>query len=71
MPFLLRGLDLPDEDLRANIIDILTVAAEDDVQEPNVMVEHASTLVSAMLKNAHAQYMPSTVRLYFLNEWLS
>jgi DNA repair/transcription protein MET18/MMS19 len=65
MSFLLRALDLPDEDLRADVIDILTAAAEGDVQEPNVMAEHASTLVSAMLKNAHVQNMPSTVRLQF------
>ena len=61
MPVLLRALDLLDNDLRADVIDILATTAEGDIREPNVIAEHASTLVSAMLKNARVEDMSSTV----------
>lgn len=61
MPLLLRGLDLPDIDIRANVIDTFLAAAEGDSPEQSIVSEHASTLVSAMLKNSLVQEMPSTV----------
>jgi len=57
---LLRGLDLPDNSVRASVIDTLTVAAEGDTAEYSVISEHASTLVSAMLRNSLSSEMAST-----------
>jgi len=61
MPFLLRALELPDNDIRANVIDTLATSADDALQEPNFVSEHASTLVSTMLKNSLVEEMPSVV----------
>jgi DNA repair/transcription protein MET18/MMS19 len=63
MPLLLRGLDLPDAQIRANVIDTLVSAVGAEPTEHNTLSEHASTLVSTMLKNCIASEMSSTVRL--------
>jgi DNA repair/transcription protein MET18/MMS19 len=60
MPLLLRGLELPDNDVRASAIDTLLSTAGDHAEQ-SVVSEHASTLVSAMLKNVLVQDMPSMV----------
>jgi hypothetical protein len=60
MPLLLRGLDLPESEIRASIIDTLYSSASGGSQQP-IVAEHASTLVSGMLKNCHAAQMPSMV----------
>jgi hypothetical protein len=66
MPLLLRGLDLPDFDIRANVIATLLAAAvgeKDKNQdgESSVVSEHANTLTTAMLKNSMIVHAPSVV----------
>ncbi|KZV63176.1 ARM repeat-containing protein [Peniophora sp. CONT] len=65
LPLLLRGLELSDTELRANVIDTLLSAAQADVEadvkhakEGNLVAEHASSLTSIMLKNANIATMP-------------
>lgn len=58
IPLLLRGLNLPDPDIRANVIETLLVAADGESAEKNVVSEYASSLVSAMLKNSLVGEMP-------------
>ena len=62
MPHLIRGLDLPSCEIRSNIIDTLTVVASSDgIHGPTQ--EHATTLVSIVLKNALPQEITSVVRI--------
>ncbi|KAH9913980.1 ARM repeat-containing protein [Epithele typhae] len=64
MPLLLRGLDLPDNEIRANVIDTLLAAATSGGKDNTVLTGHASNLVTTMLKNSLASQMPSAkVRL--------
>ncbi|RXW13567.1 hypothetical protein EST38_g12284 [Candolleomyces aberdarensis] len=60
IPLLIRGLDLPDPDIRRNVIETLLAAAEGETPEKSLVAEHASTLVNAMLKNCLVQEMPSS-----------
>ena len=63
MPLLLRGLDLPDAEIRANVIDTLLAVADTSAKASNSIVsEHASSLVTTMLKNSTVREMPSVVR---------
>lgn len=62
MPLLLRGLELSDFNIRADVIDTFLAAAEGDVSEQTLVSEHASTLVTHMLKNSMVNDMPSPVR---------
>ncbi|KAH8111038.1 ARM repeat-containing protein [Phellopilus nigrolimitatus] len=57
MPYLIRGLDLPDIGIRINIINTLSAVADSGGQGPTQ--EHANTLVSVMLKNALPQELTS------------
>ncbi|GJE98061.1 Dos2-interacting transcription regulator of RNA-Pol-II-domain-containing protein [Phanerochaete sordida] len=60
MPLLLRGLDLPDAEMRANAIDtLLAVADPESTASCALVAEHASSLVATMLKNSMVQQMPS------------
>ncbi|EPT02988.1 hypothetical protein FOMPIDRAFT_1142982 [Fomitopsis schrenkii] len=63
MPLLLRGLDLPDYEIRASVIDTLLATAEGSsssaTKESSILAEHASSLVSTMLKNSTVKDMPS------------
>ena len=52
MPLLLRGLELVDFNIRADVIDTFLAAAEGDASEQSLVSEHASTLVTYMLKNS-------------------
>lgn len=61
MPLLLRGLDLPDPEIRANVIDTLLATADTETKNPTIS-EHASGLVHTMLKNSMVTEQPS-VRL--------
>jgi len=61
MPLFVRGLELPDDDIQANIINTLSKATEGQTTDTNVMAEHAPTLVSAMLKKSIFHEMPSVV----------
>ncbi|KAL5536863.1 hypothetical protein ACEPAF_686 [Sanghuangporus sanghuang] len=58
MPFLIRGLDLPDSEIRTSIINTFTAVASSGAHGPTQ--EHASTLVSIVLKNALTQEASST-----------
>jgi DNA repair/transcription protein MET18/MMS19 len=73
MPLLIRGLEVPDADVRANVIETLHASASakekdnDNDTGRNVFAEHTSTLVSAMIKNSDFKKMHSVVRcLIFL-----
>ncbi|KAI1791817.1 ARM repeat-containing protein [Ganoderma leucocontextum] len=59
MPLLLRGLDLPDNEIRAGVIDTLQAAATSGDNDNDVVSEHAASLVSTMLKNSLVSQMPS------------
>ncbi|TFY64928.1 hypothetical protein EVJ58_g2311 [Rhodofomes roseus] len=63
MPLLLRGLDLPDFEIRASVIDTLLATAESSssskAKENGIIAEHASSLVSTMLRNSMIKEMPS------------
>ncbi|KAI0333855.1 ARM repeat-containing protein [Cubamyces sp. BRFM 1775] len=61
MPLLLRGLDLPDNEIRASVIDTLQAAAASSGKEKDnaLLAEHASSLVATMLKNSMVANMPS------------
>lgn len=59
MPLFLRGLELPDAEIRANVIDTFLAAAEGDPSEHDLVSEHASTLVTIMLRNCLVEQMPS------------
>jgi len=56
---LLRGLDLPDMEIRANVINTLVSVVGAEPTEQNTISEHASTLVSTMLRNSMASEMSS------------
>ncbi|KAI0339641.1 ARM repeat-containing protein [Trametopsis cervina] len=58
LPLLLRGLDLPDHSIRVNVIETLLSVAEPSSQ-PNIVADHATSLVDIMLKNSTVQTMPS------------
>ncbi|THH09922.1 hypothetical protein EW145_g1685 [Phellinidium pouzarii] len=57
MPYLIRGLDLPDTGIRTNIINTLSTVAADGGEA--CTQEHANTLVSLMLKNILPQELTS------------
>lgn len=64
MPLLLRGLNLPDAEIRTNVIDtLLTVADPASKTSGSIVAEHASSLVATMLKNSMVRQMPSVVRI--------
>ncbi|KAF8587853.1 ARM repeat-containing protein [Ramaria rubella] len=64
MPLLLRGLDLPDMDMRADVIETLHNAARDVAASGEVVQsavsEHAPSLVAVMLKNGRMQEVSSS-----------
>ncbi|KAF7798029.1 hypothetical protein EIP86_009241 [Pleurotus ostreatoroseus] len=62
MPLLLRGLELPDYEIRVNVIQTLSAVADSTSKENGFVVEHASSLVTTMLKNSTVENMPSMVR---------
>ncbi|KAI0642252.1 ARM repeat-containing protein [Trametes meyenii] len=59
MPLLLRGLELPDNEIRASVIDTLQAAATSSGKDNSLLAEHASSLVSTMLKNSTVAQTPS------------
>ncbi len=67
IPLLLRGLDLPDESIHANVIDTFIAAAEGDTPEQSLVAEHVPSLISKMLKNSSIRDMPSMVCGSFSN----
>jgi hypothetical protein len=71
MPLFLRGLELPDAEIRASVIDTFLAAAEGNPSEQNLVSEHASTLVSTMLRNCVVEQMPSMVSRSLFSMWNS
>ena len=61
IPFLLRGLELKDADIRANVIDTFIAAAEGETEEKSIVAEHSTALVILMLKNSKVEEMPVVV----------
>lgn len=62
MPLLLRGLELPDANIRASVIDALFDAAKSgETLEQSIISEHATSLVNAMLRNCMVDQAPSAV----------
>jgi len=66
VPLLLRGLELPDYTIRANVIDTLASAAEGDAPDESLIANHSSSLVTTMLKNSLASQTPSVVNMSFI-----
>lgn len=67
MPLLLRGLDLPDVEMRVNVVETLLKVSRDETREPGIITEHASTIVTALLKNCVPGPVSSTVSLEILH----
>ena len=63
MPLLLRSLDLPDHEIRVNVIDTLVAIADTTSKDNNPIVQHAPSLVTTMLHNSLVKAMPSPVSL--------
>jgi len=61
MPLLLRGLSLPDNEIRVGVIDTLTATTDPNSKDNELVSKYASELVTVMLKNAKAEDMPSSV----------
>jgi DNA repair/transcription protein MET18/MMS19 len=60
---LLRGLELPNADIRADIIQVFISVANGGDAIHRIISEHATTLVSAMLLNSKHTDMPQPVCL--------
>ncbi|KAI0310724.1 ARM repeat-containing protein [Amylostereum chailletii] len=65
MPLLLRGLELPDTEIRASVIETLLTAAQAEIEsnsknskEDSIVASHASSLAATMLKNSSVSTMP-------------
>ncbi|KAL0577529.1 hypothetical protein V5O48_004470 [Marasmius crinis-equi] len=59
IPLLIRGLDLPDHNIRCKVIDTLLAVAQEDSSDKSAISEHAPSLVTTMLRNSIARDMPS------------
>ncbi|KAG7093965.1 hypothetical protein E1B28_007596 [Marasmius oreades] len=59
IPLLIRGLGLPDYNIRCQVIETLLAVAEEGSSDENVIPEHAPSLVTTMLKNSTVREMPS------------
>lgn len=53
LPFLMRGLDLQDFQLRTEVINILLEVSED--VDVDLIAQHTSSLITAMLKSCISQ----------------
>ncbi|KAG8999782.1 hypothetical protein FRB90_011960 [Tulasnella sp. 427] len=61
MPLFILGLDLPEVEMRANVIEALvTLASETDASQEGPLAEHVSTVISALIKNALPAEMTSS-----------
>lgn len=62
MPYLLRGIDLADEEMRTSVINtLISVSEEQSAGEGDIISEHASSIITALLKNANHHITPSPV----------
>ncbi|KAL0067234.1 hypothetical protein AAF712_005804 [Marasmius tenuissimus] len=59
IPLLIRGLDLPDHNIRCKVIGTLLAVAQEDSSDKSAISEHAPSLVTTMLKNSVARDMSS------------
>ncbi|KAG8974923.1 hypothetical protein FRC05_006600 [Tulasnella sp. 425] len=60
MPLFILGLDLPEVEMRANVIEALfTLASESEASQAGALVEHVSTVINALIKNALPAEMTS------------
>ncbi|KIK08924.1 hypothetical protein K443DRAFT_671974 [Laccaria amethystina LaAM-08-1] len=67
IPLLLQSLDLPDANIRCNVIGTFLAVAEGETPSKSLVSEHSSTLVTSMLKNSMVSEMPTTkVRVFAL-----
>ncbi|KAJ4000828.1 ARM repeat-containing protein [Lentinula boryana] len=57
IPLLVRGLDLPDYNIRCQVIDTFLAVVEGD--SPDIISDHAPSLITTMLRNSSAENMPS------------
>lgn len=60
IPLLLQSLDLPDANIRSNVIGTFLAVAEGETPDKNLVSEHSSTLVTSMLKNSMVSEMATT-----------
>ncbi|KAJ3721001.1 ARM repeat-containing protein [Lentinula raphanica] len=58
IPLLVRGLDLPDYNIRSQVIDTFLAVAEGD-SPSEIITDHAPSLITTMLKNCSVDRMPS------------
>lgn len=66
MPYLLRGLELSDEDMRANVINtLISVAEEESAGEADIMAEHSTTIIASLLKNSDSSVTMSPVSSFY------
>lgn len=62
MPYLLRGIELSDEDMRTNVINtLISVAEEESAGEADIMAEHSTTIIASLLKNSDSSVTKSPV----------
>lgn len=62
MPLFILGLDLPDVEMRANVIEALVALAKEDTSQTSPLTDHASTVISTLLRNALPGENSSEVR---------
>ncbi|KAF8328366.1 ARM repeat-containing protein [Cantharellus anzutake] len=59
MPLLLRGMDLPDETIRINVVDTLYAMASDKSTQTELIEEHASAILNALLFSSDPRHSKS------------
>ncbi|KAI3600430.1 hypothetical protein WG66_001870 [Moniliophthora roreri] len=59
LPLLIRGLELPELSIRHKVINTLLAICEDGSADKGAISEHATSLVSTMLKNSRTSGMSS------------
>lgn len=67
----MRGLELPDAEIRGNAIAIFIANAEGGPPEESMISEHSSTLVNSMLKNCRVDDMSIVVRMQAIESILT
>lgn len=68
------GLSVQDAGVRTSVLDTLFTVAKDDSAQRTALAEHASTLVTTLLRNVLPEEITSTVRVHqqaYDAEWLN
>ena len=60
MPLLLRGLQLPDAEIRNDVIETLLATAGEGMSN-EIVAQHATSLAQSMLMNSKVSETPSVV----------